>query len=193
MFTLGARAQLSLQGTIMWTHRLFKGPNPHRARVQGRDLVLRHKVGVNILGTQCLNTFRVGAQALVLGHQVWTWCLLSSGSFSKVLEFLVSRRQTFVAGATSSLYSYNLIYASRDDKQNLKRTLRLPPGTNPPTQSPATRPPATSQPPGAGVGEWIHWTQIVKKHKDEQMKNNRTRAQRDMGLVPQSSIRLTAD
>ena len=35
----------------------------------------RPKVAVYILGTQCLDTapFCAGAQALVLGHQVWTW------------------------------------------------------------------------------------------------------------------------
>ena len=36
-------------------------------------------MGVYILGTQCLNTapFCAGAQALVLGSQVWTWPNLS--------------------------------------------------------------------------------------------------------------------
>ena len=78
MFTLGARARLSL-GTNVNTP-FFQGLTPefghkHRARIQGLTLYSGTKVGVYVLGTQCLNTapFRAGAQALVLGHQVWTW------------------------------------------------------------------------------------------------------------------------
>ena len=41
-------------------------------------------VGVYILGTQCLNTapFCAGSQALVLGHQVWTWPKAESLGFN---------------------------------------------------------------------------------------------------------------
>ena len=78
MFTLGARARLSL-GTNVNTP-FFPGPTPEFGTVSLPEykveaLYSGTKVGVYILGTQCLNTalFCAGTQALVLGHQVWTW------------------------------------------------------------------------------------------------------------------------
>ena len=59
----------------MWTHRFFKDPSQNSGTVSAPEykdetLYSGTKVGVYILGTQCLNTapFCAGAQALVLGH-----------------------------------------------------------------------------------------------------------------------------
>ena len=58
-------------------HTIFSRTHP---RMQAREnkvetLYSGTKVGAYILGTRCLNTapYCAGAQALVLGHQVWTW------------------------------------------------------------------------------------------------------------------------
>ena len=56
--------------------RFFKEPPQNSGTVSVPEtLYSGTKVGVYILGTQYLNTapFRARAQALVLGHQVWTW------------------------------------------------------------------------------------------------------------------------
>ena len=66
---------------LMWTHRFFKDPPQNSCT----------EVGVYISGTQCLNTAPscAGAQALVLGHQVWT-CL--ERREKRKQEILQSRR-----------------------------------------------------------------------------------------------------
>ena len=74
MFTLGVRAQCP---STITDYRSFKDP-PHNSptmsvpKYKVGTLYSGAKVGVYILGTQCLNTapFCVGAQALVLAHQV---------------------------------------------------------------------------------------------------------------------------
>ena len=68
MFTLGARARLSL-GTRVDTPFLKDPPQKVETLYSGTE------VGACILGTRCLNTapFCPGAQALVLGRQVRTW------------------------------------------------------------------------------------------------------------------------
>ena len=68
----------------MWTHRSFKDPAQNSGTVSVPEYKVETlhsgtKVGVYILGSQSLNTapFCAGAQALVLGHQVWIWPKIS--------------------------------------------------------------------------------------------------------------------
>ena len=75
----------------MWTHRFFKDPLQNSNTVSVPEykvetLYSGTRVGIYILGTQSLNTAPLcaGAQALVLGHQVWTClCYPTDGQRSK--------------------------------------------------------------------------------------------------------------
>ena len=77
---------------LMWTHRLSRTqPRINRAWVQGRY----------ILGTQFLNTapFCAGAQALVLGHQVWTWPQIAVASWLLHAHNLARNKPTYPFGS----------------------------------------------------------------------------------------------
>ena len=73
IFRLGARARLS-PGTNVNTPSIFQGPTPEfgHGEYKVESLYSGTKLGVYILGTQCLNTepFCADDQTSVLGHPV---------------------------------------------------------------------------------------------------------------------------
>ena len=126
--SLDYSAEHNYRWALMWTHRCFKDPPQNSGPVSVPEykfeMTRALKMGVNILGAQCVNTptSHAGAQSLVLGHQVWTWPNTAPVESLHTLWRIIPRdhKPSFLKMAAEVVYRNSLLRKHRSISDQAK-------------------------------------------------------------------------